>query len=77
MGIKKVKATEVTCDACGATQVVTDMIDIVGFSGVVSEQGEWGGTGSVKFFACVAACLQEAIGKAIERSYGNGYEVEK
>lgn len=71
MAIKKVRATQVTCDSCGDTQVVTDMLEVVGFSGVVSEQGAWGGTGGVKFFACVAAHLQEAIGKAIEKSYGN------
>lgn len=69
MGIKKVKATEVTCDGCGAVQVVTDMIDIVGFTGVVSEQGDWGGTGSVKFFACTAVCLQSAVQTTLERAY--------
>ncbi len=74
MAIKKVRVTQVTCDACGDTQVVTDTLDIVGFSGVVSEQGAWGGTGGVKFFACTSACLQLAIGKAIERSYGNHSE---
>jgi hypothetical protein len=71
VGIKKIKATEVTCDACGASQVVTDTLEIIGFSGLVSEQGPWGGTGGVKFFACTSACLQKAIGVAIERSYGH------
>lgn len=68
MGIKKIKAEEYTCDACGSTQVVTDPVDVVGFSGIVSEQYDGGGSASVRFFACVAACLQEAIGKALEES---------
>jgi len=71
MAIKKVKATQVICDACGAIQVVTDHIDIVGFSGVVSEQGTWGGTGSVKWFACSATCVSAAVVNAIKESYGN------
>ena len=69
MGIMKVKALEITCDACGVRQVVTDPLDIIGFSGTVCEQHEGGGGGSVKFFACTSACLQLAIGNAIERSY--------
>lgn len=69
MGVKKVRATEVTCDACGASQVVTDSLDIIGFSGVVSEQGGWGGTGSVKFFVCGSECLRDAVTSAIERVY--------
>lgn len=71
MAIKKVRATQVTCDSCGDTQVVTDSLEIVGFSGIVSQQGAFGGTGGVKFFACVAGCLQRAIESAIEKSYGN------
>lgn len=69
MAIKKVRATQVTCDGCGAVQIVTDMLDIIGFNGIVSEQHEGGGTGSVKFFACTAVCLQAAVQNTIERSY--------
>ena len=69
MGIKKIKATEVTCDGCEAVQVVTDMIDIVGFNGVVSQQGSWGGTGSVKWFACSEPCITSAVVNAIQRNY--------
>lgn len=69
MGIKKVKATEVQCDSCDALQVVTDMIDIVGFSGVVAQQDAGGGTGSVKWFACSEPCIRKAVVNAIARSY--------
>lgn len=63
------KATQVVCDSCGTIQVVTDLIDIVGFSGVVSEQGEWGGTGTVKWFACSEPCIQPAVVNAIREVY--------
>lgn len=43
-----------------AVQVVTDMLDVVGYSD---------GTGSVKFFAYDSSCLRSAIDNAIERSY--------
>lgn len=69
MAIKKVKATQVQCDDCGAIQVVTDLMDIVGFSGVVSEQGEWGGTGAVKWFACSEPCIRLAVTNAIAEVY--------
>jgi hypothetical protein len=67
--VKRIKVTEYVCDGCGGTQVVTDPLDVIGFSGVVSEQWSYGGTGSVKFFACASACLQLAIGQALEKSY--------
>lgn len=70
MAIKKVRATQVTCDGCGAVQVVTDMLDIIGFTGVASEQHEGGGSGSAKWFACTAVCIQSAVQSAIERNYG-------
>lgn len=69
MAIKKVKATQVQCDDCGAIQVVTDPMDIVGFSGVVSQQGEWGGTGAVKWFACCEPCIGSAVVNAIKEVY--------
>lgn len=69
MAIKKVKATQVVCDDCGAIQVVTDLMDIVGFSGVVSQQGEWGGTGAVKWFACSENCIRLAVVNAIKEVY--------
>lgn len=69
MAIKKVKAHEAVCGDCGAIQVVTDLMDIVGFSGVVSEQGEWGGTGAVKWFACSEPCIRLAVTNAIAEVY--------
>jgi hypothetical protein len=71
VALKKVKATQVVCDSCGAIQVVTDLLDIVGYNGVVSEQGSWGGTGSVKWFACSAPCISAAVVNAIKESYSN------
>lgn len=69
MGIRKVKATEVSCDSCGALQVATDPTSIYGYSGTVAYQNENGGTGSVTWFACLPECIQYAIQNAIARSY--------
>ncbi len=69
MGIKKIRATEVTCDGCGSVQVVTDMYDIIGFTGVASEQTMGGGSGSAKWFACASSCIEKAVNTAIERNY--------
>jgi hypothetical protein len=69
VGLKKIKAIEVTCDGCGAVQVVSDLLDIIGYNGVVAEQHAGGGTGSVKFFACVSKCLELAIKNAIDNAY--------
>lgn len=69
MVIKRVRATQVTCDDCGAIQVVTDPLDIIGFNGIVSQQHETGGTGSVKWFACSEPCIRLAVVNAIARSY--------
>lgn len=63
------RATQVSCDDCGGVQVVTDPLDIVGFNGVVVQQGDWGGTGSVKWFACSESCIRLAVVNAIARSY--------
>lgn len=67
------KPFKATCDACGDVQEVADPLDVVGYSGTVCEQFDGVGTGSVEFFACVAAHLQEAIGNAIERSHSKEF----
>lgn len=69
MGTSKVRATQVVCDDCGAIQVVTDPLDIIGFSGTAVEQHENGGTGSVKWFACSAPCIRLAVVNAIAEVY--------
>lgn len=56
---------------CDAIQIVTDHIDIVGFTGIVSKQGSWGGTGSVKWFACSIPYIGAAVVNAIKESYSN------
>lgn len=69
MGIRKVKATEVSCDSCGAIQVATDPLTIYGYSGTASYQNEAGGTGSVQWFACLEECIGTAVQAAIARLY--------
>lgn len=69
MGARKVRATEVTCDSCHAIQVVTDPLDIIGYSGTVCEQAESYSTGSVKWFACTKACIESAVTNAIMEAY--------
>ena len=70
MGTKRIRATQVQCDDCGAIQVVSDPLDVIGFSGTAVQQHESGGTGSVKWFACSAACIRMAVENAIEEVYG-------
>lgn len=69
MGIRKVKATEVSCDSCGAIQVATDPTCIYGYSGTVAYQNEAGGTGSVQWFACIPECIMNAVTTVIARLY--------
>ena len=71
MSIKKVRATQVVCDDCHSIQVVTDPMDIVGFSGIVCQQGDWGGTGSIKWFACQESCIRLAVVNSIKEAYEN------
>lgn len=69
MGVKKIKAIQVVCDDCGTIQVVTDLTDIIGFSGAVSQQHENGGTGTVQWFACCEACIRLAVVNALAEVY--------
>lgn len=69
MPIKKVRATQAVCGDCGAIQVVTDLMDIVGFSGTAAQQHESGGTGAVRWFACSEPCIRLAVVNAIREVY--------
>lgn len=69
MGVKKVKATQAQCGDCGAIQVATDPLDIVGFSGTAAQQHESGGTGAVRWFACSEPCIRLAVTNAIAEMY--------